>query len=238
MSTKKYTDIVKTMAAIAVAGVGMMMMCSSSLAAVMLMNGEEDTPAPAATTSAGPTAPVIDPDGNMLAGWSRNGIVGSGKQTGTSPSECRALAKKNGFVGVGFRNDTHPDEAYKNTCYFYYDTDSAFTGDEADTVHFTGCTDPSKEWPNCGSGSALPGYSRNQIIGSDKTAGTSLDDCRAKAKELGHIGTGFRNETHPNAAYKNTCFYYTGIDSGFSGDINDFVHTTGCTDATKSWPNC
>ncbi len=227
------------MAAIAVAGVGMMMMCSSSLAAVMLMGGEEETPDAGAGSglSAGPSAPV-NPDGNMLAGYSRNGIVGSGKQAGTSPSECRALAKKNGFVGVGFRNDTHSDEAYKNTCYFYYDTDSAFTGDEADTVHFTGCTDPSKEWPNCGSGSALPGYSRNQIIGSDKTAGTSLDDCRAKAGELGHIGTGFRNETHPNEAYKNTCFYYTGIDSGFSGDTNDFVHTTGCTDATKSWPNC
>ena len=230
------------MAAVAaIAGVGMMMCCSSSVAALM-MGGDDDSSGGGggggAGSSAGPSVPVIDPDGNMLAGWSRNGIVGSGKQAGTSPSECRALAKKNGFVGVGFRNDTHPNAAYKNTCYFYYDTDSAFTGDEADTVHFTGCTDPSKEWPNCGSGSALPGYSRNQIIGSDKTAGTSLDDCRAKAEVLGHIGTGFRNETHPTAAYKNTCFYYTGIDSGFSGDINDFVHTTGCTDATKSWPNC
>jgi hypothetical protein len=221
-----------------IAGLGMMVCCSSSVAALMMGGGEEDTPALAATTPTGPSAPVIDPDGNMLAGFSRNGIVGSGKQAGTSPSECRALAKKNGFVGVGFRNDTHPNAEYKNTCFFYYNTDSAFTGDEADTVHFTGCTDPSKEWPNCGSGSALPGHSRNQIIGSDKTAGTSLDDCRAKAKELGHIGTGFRNETHSDASYRNTCFYYTGIDSGFGGDTNDFVHTTGCTDATKSWPNC
>ena len=229
------------MAAIAVAGVGMMMMCCSSSVAAMMMGGEDDTKKDTgAGAGAGATTPVVvvDPDGNMLAGYSRNGIVGSGKQTGTSPSECRELAKKNGFVGVGFRNDTHPTADYKNTCYFYFNTDSAFTGDEADTVHFTGCTDPSKEWPNCGSGSALPGYSRNQIIGSDKTAGTSLDDCRTKAKELGHIGTGFRNDTHPTADYKNTCFYYTGIDSGFSGDTNDFVHTTGCTDATKSWPNC
>tara|TARA_Y100000385_G_scaffold150305_1_gene155844 strand:+ start:249 stop:827 length:579 start_codon:yes stop_codon:yes gene_type:complete len=38
------------MAAIAVAGVGMMMVCSSSLAAVMLMGGEEETPAPAPAT--------------------------------------------------------------------------------------------------------------------------------------------------------------------------------------------
>jgi hypothetical protein len=32
------------MAAIAVAGVGLMVVCSSSLAAVMLMGGEEETP--------------------------------------------------------------------------------------------------------------------------------------------------------------------------------------------------
>lgn len=220
------------------AGVGLLSMCciSSSIASGVMGGSSSGDDSSGAGSTPTPTPP--DPNGNMLAGYSRNGIVGSGKQAGTSPSECRALAKKNGFVGVGFRNDTHPTAAYKNTCYFYYNTDSAFTGDEADTVHFTGCTDPSKEWPNCGSGSALPGYSRNQIIGSGKTAGTSLDDCRAKAKELGHIGTGFRNETHPDASYKNTCFYYTGIDSGFGGDTNDFVHTTGCTDASKSWPNC
>ena len=220
------------------AGVGLLSMCciSSSIASGVMGGSSSGDDSSEAGSTPTPTPP--DPNGNMLAGYSRNGIVGSGKQAGTSPSECRALAKKNGFVGVGFRNDTHPTAAYKNTCFFYFNTDSAFTGDEADTVHFTGCTDPSKEWPNCGSGSALPGYSRNQIIGSGKTSGTSLDDCRAKAKELGHIGTGFRNETHPDASYKNTCFYYTGIDSGFNGDTNDFVHTTGCTDASKSWPNC
>jgi hypothetical protein len=45
------------MAAIAVAGVGLMVVCSSSLAAAMMMGGEEDTSA--TTTSAGPTTPVI-----------------------------------------------------------------------------------------------------------------------------------------------------------------------------------
>ena len=49
------------MAAIAIAGVGMMMICSSSLAAVMMMGGEEETP----TTSAGPTAPTI-PSGQYV----------------------------------------------------------------------------------------------------------------------------------------------------------------------------
>ena len=47
------------MAAIAVAGVGMMMVCSSSLAAVMMMGGEEETPTPTTTTTAGPSGPVL-----------------------------------------------------------------------------------------------------------------------------------------------------------------------------------
>ena len=46
------------MAAIAVAGVGLMVICSSSLAAVMLMGGEEDTPTP----PAGPSGPACQPD--------------------------------------------------------------------------------------------------------------------------------------------------------------------------------
>ena len=45
------------MAAIAVAGVGLMVVCSSSLAAVMMMGGEEETPA--TTTTAGPSGPVL-----------------------------------------------------------------------------------------------------------------------------------------------------------------------------------
>src|SRR5210317_1635744 len=52
------------MAAIAVAGVGLMVVCSSSLAAVMMMGGEEETPTPS-TTSAGPTAPTI-PSGQYV----------------------------------------------------------------------------------------------------------------------------------------------------------------------------
>jgi len=45
------------MAAIAIAGVGLMVVCSSSLTAVMMMGGEEETSA--TTTTAGPSAPVL-----------------------------------------------------------------------------------------------------------------------------------------------------------------------------------
>tara|TARA_Y100000389_G_C17196898_1_gene381658 strand:+ start:32 stop:643 length:612 start_codon:yes stop_codon:yes gene_type:complete len=46
------------MAAIAVAGVGLMVVCSSSLAAAMMMGGEEETPATTAGPAAGPSAVV------------------------------------------------------------------------------------------------------------------------------------------------------------------------------------
>ena len=51
------------MAAIAVAGVGLMVVCSSSLAAAMMMGGEEETPD--TTTPAGPAAPTI-PSGQYV----------------------------------------------------------------------------------------------------------------------------------------------------------------------------
>jgi hypothetical protein len=56
------------MAAVAIAGIGMMMVCSSSLAAVMLMGGEEETPTTTTTTSAqsaaGPTGDEDDDTGD------------------------------------------------------------------------------------------------------------------------------------------------------------------------------
>ena len=53
------------MAALAVAGVGLMVVCSSSLAAVMMMGGEEETPVPVATTPVGPVAPTL-PSGQYV----------------------------------------------------------------------------------------------------------------------------------------------------------------------------
>ena len=49
------------MAAIAIAGVGLMVVCSSSLAAVMMMGGEEETPTTTTTTTTGPSARSPEP---------------------------------------------------------------------------------------------------------------------------------------------------------------------------------
>jgi hypothetical protein len=60
------------MAAVSIAGIGMMMVCSSSLAAVMLMGGEEETPTTttSAQSAAGPTGDEDDDSGG-----SGNGVV-------------------------------------------------------------------------------------------------------------------------------------------------------------------
>jgi len=75
---KKYQGIViKTMAAIAVAGVGLMMVCSSSVAAAMMMGGEEkEDPAAGAGAGAGAGAPV-DPFPTSITGLSGRYDVGS-----------------------------------------------------------------------------------------------------------------------------------------------------------------
>jgi hypothetical protein len=67
------------MAAVAIAGIGMMMVCSSSLAAVMLMGGEEETPTTttSAQSAAGPTGDEDDDTGDEDddSGGSGNGVV-------------------------------------------------------------------------------------------------------------------------------------------------------------------
>jgi hypothetical protein len=54
------------MAAIAVAGVGLMVVCSSSLAAVMMMGREEETPTPSTTSTTSATSAPTLPSGQYV----------------------------------------------------------------------------------------------------------------------------------------------------------------------------
>jgi hypothetical protein len=81
------------MAAIAVAGVGLMVVCSSSLAAVMLMSGEEETPT--TTTTAGPSAPTRDVSCDLQRG--DDVTVGCGnvyQSVENVPNDCGATEIK------------------------------------------------------------------------------------------------------------------------------------------------
>ena len=63
------------MAAVAIAGVGMMMVCSSSLAVALMAGGEEEKPDVPDTTGADDTDDTDDTDGSGGSGGSGNGVV-------------------------------------------------------------------------------------------------------------------------------------------------------------------
>ena len=116
------------MAAVAIAGIGMMMVCSSSLAAVMLMGGEEETPTTTTTTSAqsaaGPTGDEDDDTGDDDSGGGGGGGGGGDNSGATTPTPAPAVeyhwrekALKKISVGVPFKSiENKPLDACKQEC--------------------------------------------------------------------------------------------------------------------------
>lgn len=64
----------------------------------------------------------------------------SGKETAAS---CLKWAQDNKYPAYGYRNETHPGPEWRNTC-FSYTKANAYPGNNDDTVHKMGCSDPSK----------------------------------------------------------------------------------------------
>ena len=229
------------------AGVGLLSMsCISSSIASGIMGGSssssgDDSSGAGSTSTPTPTPP--DPNGKVIKGYSRNGLMAAdgGVFKGADMAACRATAKKLGYPGVGHRNSTHPSDPHKNSCFFYQGIETGYAGDEADTIHSIACTDPSKTWAECTkTGGALAGYTGKHLSSqtSTKHPGTSLEECRALAKKWGHPGVGYRTIGHGVGEWQNTCFSYDAIDTAFNGNLGDRAHVSACTDASKTWPNC
>ena len=87
------------------------------------------------------------------------------------------------------------------------------------------------------------GDSNLPLDGTNKLAGESLSDCIAMAPP-GTVAAIFRNDKHPDPAYRNTCGYYTDIRANGNRQQNEkaFVagdsHLTACVDPTKRWKMC
>ena len=64
----------------------------------------------------------------------------SGQETAES---CLQWAKNKNYPMYGYRNETHPDQPWKKTCFGYTKT-NVYAGNPSDTVHSVGCTDTSK----------------------------------------------------------------------------------------------
>ena len=229
------------------AGVGLLSMCciSSSIASGIMGGSSSSSGDDSSGTSSQDPAPIRlpDPNGKVIKGYSRNGLMAAdgGVFKGADMAACRATAKKLGYPGVGHRNSTHGSDPHKNSCFFYQGIETGYAGDEADTIHSIACTDPSKTWAECTkTGGALAGYTGKHLSSqtSTKHPGTSLEECRALAKEWGHPGVGYRTIGHGVGEWQNTCFSYDAIDTAFNGNLGDRAHVSACTDASKSWPNC
>lgn len=184
---------------------------------------------------------TVDPNGNVLRGYTTSSLVedGRGMIKGNSMAACREIAKKYGYIGVGYRNDRHTDSNLKNTCFFYSKPESKWKGNSRDLANVSGCADASKTWPDCGpEGGVLPGWTRNNLVDVGAEEADSIEECRQRAKELEYIGVGYRTSENPIMENKDTCYYYDGTDSTFKGKFGDGGNVTGCTDATKRWPDC
>ena len=163
----------------------------------------------------------------------------------TSIDDCRQKAAAKNMVGFIYRNQDHSTDQWKGVCSGLSSAAQA-SGNligAGDNVHYSGCTDASKQWGNC-TGNVLGGWAPTydelfEDDGTTRLTATSLDDCRQKAAAKGKAGFIYRHQDHPDDEWKGVC---SGIPSantsGSLSSVDDGIHFTGCTDASRAWGNC
>ena len=167
------------MAAIAVAGVGMMMVCSSSLAAAMMMGGEEDTPT--TTTTTAPSGPACQPDQTFDA------------QTGTVACESIDDFKPTGATWWGtYINNSVPISSEEATAagmsHSFHTLSSSATNKKYIAMRKTNqhCkmveVDVTKVGDNCNYSIKDAGYSGMDGSGTSGTACTATTDAEVIAQ--------------------------------------------------------
>jgi len=118
----------------------------------------------------GPTHDIgMEPIIDIVPGWHVGSEFDefSNKQTGLTWQFCRATAAQNPekYIAWGFRKKNHPDNSYKETCFFYKRNSkfqSNFYGEVSDPYHITGCLNPGEKVANrCNQGDVM---SRREII--------------------------------------------------------------------------
>jgi hypothetical protein len=78
--------------------------------------------------------------------------------------------------------------------------------------------------------SKVKGYGGRGIVDGTRAKNQTEDTCReyALSNKERYKAWGYRNASHPADHYKTTCFFYTNSFTGYNGNNNDNVHTTGC----------
>ena len=214
------------MAAIAVAGVGLMVCCSSSVAALMMGGEEEETPS--ATTSTGPSAVVkkeyIVADESHLSEY-KGGTVELG--AGTSVDECRTLAYEADYPAFGFRKAA-------NNCWATVDGEATAGKVTPLADHAIGCVERGEDIKTgCKTTktNVIRARHYNGVTGFNNIECNSIPTCRTAATAAGANHFGWR-EAAGNG--------WVVTAPNISSTTPEFMvgHTIGCTDPTKRPPNC
>jgi len=163
----------------------------------------------------------------------------------STEAECKAQAIAYGAPAFGYRNSTHGDPNWRNTC-FFYNTIGPDNFTQGDSWHQSECTDLSKKIAN---GCVTPVVnSENRYPGWHQGPGTiynnkkdtfkksTADECRTQARAYGAPAFGYRPTEHPDSNWRNTCFFYNTIGPG-NFTQNDSAHYSECTDLDKKIAN-
>jgi hypothetical protein len=184
------------------------------------------------SSKGGPTSP------GRVKGWSRVTTGLKNVANIPTPEGCLAEAKKVGSPYWIHRNSTAG--AMANSCDIKAWTD-VYAGDDSDTAHVSGCTYGGNPQTGC---TPWPSVQGHPIAGavyftsSAEFQTLNPNDCVTKAKEIGALSWGYRTANHPEAPYKNTCFFYSNFDAGFTGNAEDTAHISGCTNGKSILNKC
>lgn len=160
--------------------------------------------------------------------WSEHGKL--------SKIECKNKAKELGHFAFGYRNEDHPDDNFKGTCWtnsFVHSTtsDESVKKRKDDKIHTHGCTHPTAKFSKqCLNSDIVWGFT-NDVPFIDRKDIRSFKECREEAKRQNKTAFFFRTDKHPDEEFKNTCgLYDTDLTAPLDSNIEDVAHVSACTD--------
>ena len=74
---------------------------------------------------------------------------------------------------------------------------------------------------------AVPGHYKSGAAWAGDALNKNPEWCRAHARNNGWAAWGHRNSKHPNAKYRNSCFFYKTVPR-YAGEPKDNIHMVGC----------
>lgn len=171
----------------------------------------------------------------VWGGWGPSGVNTANRQ------KCQQWAASKGLAAWGHSNEKHGNKKFRNKCFGYKTVKAKHLRKHADSVHTVGCTfsDLRPDQTICPPKTPYPGLSAVQGYYTKKGTYTWGSEgprnvtnpvaCQKWAAGKGYPAWGYRNNAHPTAKYKKTCFGYKDIKAKHTVNPGDNIHVVGCT---------